>query len=178
MDHPVKVSADVFASLQQEVEHEGLTLQAALQRRLDEGDRTVRELAEERVRLEHQLATLHARLGTAGKESAQDKQRRSQLEKEQARLTDALKAAAAERDELADALHEARGESAKLSSQLATVNKERDRSRKTRSVIIGTLVVGSLIAAGCLWLRRSRANKRQAMDRKGAAMSPYQPPVF
>lgn len=178
MDHPIKVAADVFASLQQEAERDSLTLQAALQRRLDEGDRTVRELAEERARLEHQLATLQARLRTAGKESTQDKQRRSQLEKEQARLTDALEAAGAKHDELTDALREARDESAKVSSQLATTNKERDRSGKTRSVIMVALALGSLIAVAWVWLRRSRANKKQTIDRASAAVSPYQPPGF
>jgi uncharacterized phage infection (PIP) family protein YhgE len=177
MSHPIKISADLFASLQEEAAREGLTLQAVLQRRLDEGDRTVRELANGRARLEDQLAALRTGLRTAGNESAQDKRRLGALQKEQAGLADALRAAEDKRSKLADALREARGESTELSSQLTTAKMQRDRDRKTLWVLIGVLVVGSLIGAGYLWwLRRSRVSEKQPMERGSAVVPPYQFP--
>jgi len=164
---------DLFASLQEEAEREGLTLQDSLQRRLDEGNRMAQELKDVRARLEGELAALRAGLRTAGNESAQDKQRLRALQKEQERLADALRAAEDERSELTDALREARGESTRLSTQLTSAEKQRDRTGKALSVLIGVLVVGSLIAVGCVWLRRSRDRKKQAMEQCSAAMPPY-----
>ncbi|MFC2081571.1 hypothetical protein ACFLSF_01535 [Candidatus Bipolaricaulota bacterium] len=173
MTHPVKVSADLFARLREEADRDKLTLQAVLQRQLDRGAERVRDLAESRVNLETQVEALRARLGSAGRESAREKERLTRLEREEARLASELRKAVNERVKLADALSEAELEAATLSTDLAETKEKAAKQRKMVLTLTAAVAISGLLVVAYSFLKRAVREKKPVTEEESLP-----PPVF
>lgn len=170
MTRPVKISDGLYEELKIRSENEGLTLQDALQCKLDEDDTTITQVINEQKRLQETLQRKKKEFVSLKEEGTASSRKLSSSADEIDRLRVQLQSTKGQCDQLTEQKHE-------LSAQLQRVEEEQQQRAervKRNTKIFDTVVViaTALVAAKLLYQLWEYWKKRQEEKEQPIAPQP------
>lgn len=167
MSKPVKTSNALYESLQQEASRLGITIQAALSRRLADSAAEAQRLS---TLCDKHTDLLHAKeseLSVARSARKVDGSHISTLEVEVESVREALSCAESEKRDLAASVSEWQAQAAELDRALEHERTRRKRQARTYKGILfvvgGAILIGAVIV---LWKRRRKQSEQAAANRE------------
>ena len=159
MGRPVKISDGLYEELRIRSDNEGLTLQHALQRKLDEGDTTIAQLTNEQKQLQESLQQKKKESVSLKEEGTASSRKLSSRANEIERLRAQLQSTKGQCDQLAE-------QKLELSAELQQAEEEQrqgaERAERNRKILqtVG-IILTALAAAELLYQLWNYWKKRQ-----------------
>lgn len=177
MSKPVKVSTDLYKSLQEDARHLGITIQDALARRLADSEAERHRLSTLSDKQKGLMRTKESELATARSAGKTSASRIAALEAEVEEARQAVARLDSEREDLQETVSELELEADERDETLERERDERQRQQRAYNGVLVLLAVAALIGVGIYAWRKTRKEREQIPVSQQAEQKPRFPMV-